>query len=55
MMFSVSKNEVGKDKIYVAGNCVFMYNHGLDVFIEPGVKIKRPFTQQQHMKEIMAQ
>ena len=37
------KNEVGKDKIYVAGNCVFMYNHGLDVFIEPGVKIKRPF------------
>ena len=37
------KNEVGKDKIYVAGNCVFMYNHGLDVFIESGVKIKRPF------------
>lgn len=37
------KNEVGKDKIYVAGNCVFMYNHGLDTFIEPGVKIKRPF------------
>ena len=27
------KNEVGKDKIYVAGNCVFM----------SGVKIKRPF------------
>ena len=37
------KNEVGKDKIYIAGNCVFMYNHGLDTFIEPGVKIKRPF------------
>ena len=32
-----------KDKIYIAGNCVFMYNHGLDTFIEPGVKIKRPF------------
>lgn len=37
------KNEVGKDKIYVAGNCVFMYNHGLDTFIEPGVKVKLPF------------
>lgn len=37
------KNEAGKDKIYVAGNCVFMYNHNLDTFIGSGVKIKRPF------------
>lgn len=37
------KNEVGKDKIYVAGNCVFMYNYNLDTFIGSGVKIKRPF------------
>lgn len=37
------QNEAGKDKIYVAGNCVFMYNHNLDTFIGSGVKIKRPF------------
>ena len=37
------ENGSGKDKVYIGGNCVYLYNADLDAFLKNGFTAQRPF------------